>query len=388
MLLEKKLNFDAEYPISCSLLIGDSQIKIIKKMEGLIPLIQESLENKEIILTQFKEVKDKLNRFVDEVYKTHIDSVFLYAGKYQQQHPDMYDLSSPSEVRSINSYAKKLNKVSTEAKKTEMYKKAVEITDELMSLYNIITFLKDHTIKASDKKKQIEDVKQKQEDVWQKKLTNHNDTKKVIELLKETAINIQKKLYSNNIIEINNIIDKYKESIELGQSDYKTVFKNNIFAIIILQSVTERININKDNNNNNRQFRLIDTYEEVVEKEANKMAEEIVGKFVYKNASKISFILFTKDNLDIAGIKNIKLGRGYIECDVECKFKDGSEFTANTSVVLAYSKYNKPFYRYPTLFRYVKLADGTMLSNPSEKRMDEIFAIKKEDKLVERKNKI
>ena len=49
-----------------------------------------------------------------------------------------------------------------------------------------------------------------------------------------------------------------------------------------------------------------------------------------------------------------------------------------TGLVLSYSKYGKPFYRYPTIFQNVKLANGQNMDNPSEENMNKLF-VEKED---------
>jgi hypothetical protein len=110
---------------------------------------------------------------------------------------------------------------------------------------------------------------------------------------------------------------------------------------------------------------------------AKRDAADIVDRFIYKNSGKLSFVLFTKNNMKSVKIENVRLGRGVVECDVLCDFKDGSSFTANNKVVFSYSKLGTPFYRFPTTFRDVKLPDGSRMAKPSEERMDTVFAITK-----------
>ena len=56
------------------------------------------------------------------------------------------------------------------------------------------------------------------------------------------------------------------------------------------------------------------------------------------------------------------------------EFEDGSRFTVQNSIVLSYSVYGKPFYRYPTTFHNVILPNGDKLRNPSEAKIKKEFA--------------
>lgn len=379
--------FNKDYPLALDILKKTGKNRIITDFEKIIPIIESSLKNSEIISTEFADVKYYLNHFVDEAYKELIDKKFLHAGKYAEQPEDLQWLSSPSEVRSIGSYLKKLNKLSPDSKNCEMYAETKKLTDELFNLYEVYNFLKDHTVKASVKKREAKELKEAQDDEWMKKMVNHKDTKKVISLLKDTITSIEDKIYSTRLVDLNYIVEGYKKKVENGDSDYTEIYKKNGFAKMCIQGIVKRVG--KDfSYNAKKEFALVDNYEELIEKQAKDYASEIGNTFVYKNTNKLSYILYTKDNLDTVEISNVSLGSGYIECDLTCKFKDSSEFLANTSVVLSYSKYDKPFYRYPTIFRNVKMADGSKLIESSEERMDEIFAVNDVSSAVVKKNKL
>lgn len=379
--------FNKEYPIAREILETTGSNKILSNFNKVVPVIEKALENSEIISTEFADVKYYLNYFVDESYKQLIDKKFLHGGKYENQPEELQWLSSPHEIRSIGPYLKKLNKLSSETKKSEMFIQTKKLTDELLNLHEVYNFLKDHTVKASVKKKAAKEMKESEENEWMKKLVSHKDTKKVIELLNKTVSDIEDKLYENRLASLQFIVEKYKDSIKNGNSDYLELYKTNGFAKMCIQGLVERTDKNF-RANSKKEFKLVSNYDVLLEKQARDYAQEITSTFVYKNTQKLSYILYTKDNLDQVSINNVSLGNGYIECDLTCKFKDNSEFLANTSIVLSYSKYNKPFYRYPTIFKNVKLPNGSMLSEPSEQKMDEIFATTNVDAVVIKKNKM
>jgi hypothetical protein len=373
-LLKDSPDFKGEYPLAFQAILAGGHPNILKRFEKIIPLIQDCLEKKEIISTQMTDVKYYGNEFVSQAYKSYVDSPFTYAGKYAEQHMDLQMISTPYEIRSIGSFAKKLAKVAPEAKETAMYKAAYELTQELSNFFEVFQYLKEHTIKASDKKKQEKEAKEEIENTWHKELTSHKDSQVVIGLLKEKATLIEEDIYKSHLQDLQATVKIYQKKCLEGESDYTKIFEKNISARMTIQSITERVyDTNENYYSKIRKFKVVHNYQEI-EKEARRYASDIVNHFVYKNASKLSVLLYHKNNLETASINNVSLGRGYVECDIKCEFKDGSEFIANSSVVLSYSKYDKPFYRYPTIFQNVKLPDGSYLSGPSEQKMDEVFA--------------
>jgi hypothetical protein len=62
-----------------------------------------------------------------------------------------------------------------------------------------------------------------------------------------------------------------------------------------------------------------------------------------------------------------------VENSMKFAFEDGSSFTLESSVVYKYSQMGKLFFQYPTRFKNVRLADGTAMKMPSEKKMMEEF---------------
>jgi len=381
------IQFNKEYPIAREALQKAGKNKVLNDFDKFIPMIEKSLENSEIISTEFADVKYYLNQFVNEAYRQFIDERYIYAGKHENQPEELRWLSSPSEIRSIGPYIKKLNKLPDNCKNCDMYNDTKKLSEELTNLFEVYTFLKEHTVKASVKKKEAKDLKEAEENEWMKKLVSHKDTKKVIELLKGTVNDIEGKLFESRLKSLVYIVDNYKKEIEKGNSDYLELYKNNGFIKMCIQGIVERTDTNY-RYNAKKEFKLAENYQELIEKQAKRYAEEITDTFVYKNTHKLSYILYTKDNLDSVSINNVSLGNGYIECDLECQFKDNSEFLANTSIVLSYSKYDKPFYRYPTIFKNVKMPDGSMLKEPSEERMDEIFATNNVSAIDVKKNKL
>lgn len=363
------------YPLIIAILEETKQTKLTQSFISILEKINETIETKEILNPEFNDIKYYINKIVNIVFEKAISSKYCYAGEYEKLPEELQYMSVPYELRSVNSFSKKLDKLS-QYKEEPFLKDSQNICKEFILLTEGYIFMKEHVIKVTEKRKQQKELEKEKEDLWNKNLVNHKDVKKVLDLLNNESKNIHDKLMQNHLQEVLHILDLYKKQCNDGKNDYKEIFKNNIFARIILQNLTER-----KGSYYKPEYELIENYAEKAEEISQKYAQDIVSQFTYKNTQKIGYILTEKNNLKDVSLTNIKLGKGQVECDLNCSFEDNSKFIANTSVVLAYSKYNKPFYRYPTIFREVILPNGESLSNPSEERMEEIFTKETKNKL-------
>ena len=366
--------FDGKFPIAFKAM-EDKQLykRSVTRFESIIPTIKACLDAGEIISNQFDDVKRSINQFVEDAFKAALNEKYFYAGKYQELPADLRDLDSIYEARLIPSYIKKLSKNSN--KNHPMYKEALALAEELLPLASIVDWLKNHKVLASAKRKEIKDAKEE----YDKKYTNHKDTKKLFDLLKKTVETIENDLYKSQLVGLVRVVDNFKEKIKEGDSDYLEIYKKSPYAKSIIQSVVERhasqrVTMRRGEAN---KFELVKDYMEILDKTAKRSAADIIDHFVHKNTGKLSVIMYNKNNLKKVEVKNVRLGRGAVECDVLCEFDDGSSFTANSSVVYAIYKLGNWFYRYPTLFKNVVMPDGKKLPGATEQKMDEIFAIAK-----------
>ena len=100
---------------------------------------------------------------------------------------------------------------------------------------------------------------------------------------------------------------------------------------------------------------------------------EIVDGFVSKNASKLALILQKKGQPKSHEIVKTNIRNGMVENTMKFTFEDTSSFTLESSVIYKYSARGKLFFQYPTRFKTVKLADGSMMKMPSEEKMIKEF---------------
>lgn len=356
-----------DYPLITNLLEDINQDRLNRGFISILEKISETIENKEILNPDFNDVKYYINRIVNAVFKKAISEKYSYAGKYEQLPEELQFLNVPYELRNVSAFSKSLTKLKDYSEEP-FVKESQALCKEFNDLTEGYKFMKEHVIKVTDKRKKEKELEKEQEDLWHKNLVGHKDVKKVLELLNNESKNIHEKLMQSHLKDVLYIIDLFKKHKNEGVKDYREWAKSNVFELITLQQLTERKGTYYE-----PEYQLIENYAQKAEEISDKYAKDIVLQFTFKNTRKIGYILTEKNNMKDVSLSNIKLGRGQVECDVNCSFEDGSKFIANTSVVLAYSKYNKPFYRYPTIFREVVLPNGEPLSNSSEERMEEIF---------------
>ena len=113
---------------------------------------------------------------------------------------------------------------------------------------------------------------------------------------------------------------------------------------------------------------------EVISTRAQRLADEMSQAFIERNLAKLASIVDRKGNF--SGIEQLSrnLSPAGMQGTLRVQFEDGSTFTAQTSVVWSISVLGKPFTRYPVTFHDVMLPDGEQMRDPSEARMNEIFA--------------
>jgi hypothetical protein len=374
-------SLDYKFPIAMKAVESNtSSARYATKFKADIEIIKAAFAAGEIINTQVQPIKDHINYFVKAAFDNSISYDEVRSKNADErstpEFDELYGAMSVWDLRGMVASYKRLQKVSKESKATKVYKDAMALCEELMSLTKVMDHIKAITVKASVKKAEAKAARNEETETYNKKFTDHKDVKKVVAILKQTATDIEQRLYEAQLKNLVRIADDYKAKIkDGGESDYTILYKSSPYSKLVIQGIVKRVG--KTGYYDPKVFELEKDYMAKLEAQAKRTAAEIVDHFVYKNSGKLSYVLYNKNNLKSVEIKNVTLGKGAVECDVVCSFQDGSGFTANSSVVYAVSKLGKFFYRYPTLFRGVTLPDGSKLSGATEQKMDEVFAVTK-----------
>lgn len=111
---------------------------------------------------------------------------------------------------------------------------------------------------------------------------------------------------------------------------------------------------------------LKSNYSDIIEKKIARDLESIMGGFLNKMEIKLTD---TIKNKEIKEFKSEGMYSGY----VSFIFEDGSRFEMENSIEWGRSKFGLSFNRYPCRFKDVYFADGTMMKQPSEAKMQKEF---------------
>ena len=124
-------------------------------------------------------------------------------------------------------------------------------------------------------------------------------------------------------------------------------------------------------------------WKHLIHLKAEQQANDMQEQFVAKNVRKLSSIVETKANIEGKPVVlDVHCYQGVIEGNIKFQFKDSSAFTVRNKIVskmyqAADGQY-ATMYQYPTTFHNATLPTGKrMEGQPSEKEMNEIFAVAK-----------
>ena len=192
-------------------------------------------------------------------------------------------------------------------------------------------------------------------------------SKEIEEELEKIGKGFEKELQENFEDYYEMIIDQYqKDAKKHGVTSTYDLYKSqsNYHLNKILSSFLD--SKYDHNERGGYAYTLKSDYKKILKDTAKQNAKEGVEKFVYKMKMKLSVIVGGR------GI-GVNVDGNHNRNTMSFEFEDGSRFTIQNSIVLSYSIYGKPFYRYPTTFHNVILPNGKKLSNPSEAKIKKEF---------------
>ena len=346
---------------------GAFNYRRLKALTEAAAKIDNALRNGEVISTVFDTIKYEMNIFVDTAFEELIAKKHLHGGQGKTPEEVYWDIGYVNSVQELKFYAKKLSKASPAAKEFAGYPEMVKFNEEFSPIVGLMQWLKDNKVSAAARKKEVSDAKKEESDSWMKKYVGHKDVKKVIDLLTDLTKEKREEIFSNEFKFLNSLADKIVKYIDDNPGVRRMKAYDHFSSTPMLSFLFSRM---VDAN-----MKLTGDWQDFIKKMAQDAADQIIDGFIYKNTGKIAFVIYSKNNMKSVKLENVRIGQGKVESDLHFEFKDGSRFTASSSVVAAVSKYGKWFYRYPTTFHNVVMADGKKLSGPSEQKMEEVFAV-------------
>ena len=107
---------------------------------------------------------------------------------------------------------------------------------------------------------------------------------------------------------------------------------------------------------------------------AKREVDYVRDQFLIKNLKKLDSVVEAKGDFVAIEIIGYHFSMVRLEGNFHLSFKDGASFAVTNTVETAYSIHGKRFYRFPLRFHDVVMTGGVKMAQPSEQRMNEIFA--------------
>lgn len=364
---------DDRFPIIRAALSG----KRLQNFNDAVKTIETAMADGKIANPTFLDVKQTITRAMEAAWIYAVSQPYFY-GKIDQQPADVqalsWDLMYPM-PHNIPSFRKKIAKSRAKGEAVDAMNR---VLDEIEPLAEMIIGLKDKVVKREIKPESEREPK------YQPPRASTNAGEQVIGILRDITNRHYDALVKRYLDGFNDIISSYKEAATNAATNGEALTINKF-------CYNDRLRIYDSN-----AMRILD---EAIEKEPKKTgatgitpvvmradadnrlmmlaqrdADEIRDAFVYKNAKKIVSIIDAKNNFKAIEIINDSISLGGLRSTLRLTFTDGSEFSAKLQAVFSTSVHGKHFVRHPLTFHDVKLPGGTKMGQPSEERMNLIFA--------------
>jgi len=187
-------------------------------------------------------------------------------------------------------------------------------------------------------------------------------SKEIEDELEKIGKGFEKDLQANFEDHYHMLLDKYKADVErTGRTNPHDFYdtKATYGRIQILRHFLE--------GDSRFNYWVAKDYKSRITKLAKQSAKDAVESFVNKMKMKLTKIVGSRDiAVDVSGNSQRN--------SITFEFEDKSGFTVRNSIVLSYSMYGTPFYRYPTTFHNVTIPGGKKMSGPSEAKVKKAFA--------------
>jgi hypothetical protein len=308
--------------------------------------LADAAHKKEIYNSRFNEHKNSLMKGIEYAYKTLFDAIKSDIIKSGQETSDLWSVTSAADINKIAKIYDKMN---------PQNKKATDFVNAIRDIPNAIKSMKPYIKSGREPKAPVPGQ-------FVKPLATLQASKLAIQFMTEATQTFKTELKENVTKQIMTAYNKIKEATLPSDISNDATAQNIASMIFIVRTKDKKKYLELKDDADARVSRLI-----------NDNVDGIVNSFITKNASKLALILQKKDAPKTHKIVKTNIQNGMVENTMQFEFNDGSSFILESSVVYKTSQNGKLFFQYPTRFRNVKLADGTLMTQPSEQKMIKEF---------------
>jgi hypothetical protein len=331
----------------------------------VLPCLNQSIDAQSIANVDYEGCKDVINRLIAEAAKTLVKEAYLNSDRQDEAASDLYYADfSLTRIEGIGKKAAKMDQTNPVARA------ATKLCQEVAPLVPVMTMLKTLIVKG---RKPNPDAPQPYVPPAASKATIDQLTN----ILNEITSDNYQALVTSTQNWLTKLLDAYADKRETmlqanpkAKATPRTLYKNDQGAAHILDQLTDW---------QTGAVKPTDECTRIIKSLSEKSATQMMSGFKEKNLAKLSPIIGEKNNLsEVLKLRAAVRDRTF-EGTLKLEFEDGSNFVVNSQVVWAYhngGNFGRGGWvmRYPTTFHDVILSNGEKMSQPSEEKMNEVFA--------------
>ena len=321
-----------------------------KQYTDVLDLFATALTKGEIYNSDYK---DNYSYGLSRNLETAVSDIrMIYINRAHEK--DTYWNDGPDGLFSIQSIKKHLKHFTKTPKIRQDHPEMVQLLDAIKDLPDALKELKKFIVKGR-KPKEVDP------NAFVKPVPTRDAKGKADEVSKKAVVAFERDLRKSvldSALKDFAILKKVKTKADLPKNENT----RNLAAAIFITSSRY-----KDDS-----LTMKDNADAIVRKIATETVDNIISRFVEKNSSKLATI-FAKKAVKRYKILRHTVHQGMLENIMSFEFEDGSAFILDSQVVYKYTSRGTLFIQFPTRFKSVKMADGTMMKMPSEEKMIKTF---------------
>jgi len=345
-----------------------------KRLDKIIPMIEQALEDKHIWNVDFKDIKDNINRGYYDSYNLISDkfrstkpkgpSREEFESMTTEQRKEYYAIwtpenNAPFEVRGLKKFLRGLSKYDG-----HMKREYDEWANDWLAYLDVGAKLKPFVEKGR-KPNPNAPVK----DRYVAPPTSSGGMNMIRSALKKIVDGQTAKLersFADSYMKYATTFLKERKEKE-SPYDY---FKRDTEG----WKVTQQLVIRKDFDRTSATYEMRDNASGTARKLAESVVKDIVARYLYKNGNKIGSVVERKGGLEKIKVQHGTLQGWGFQGELICEFYDGTRFTVRNKAVYHYNYNGSDYVQFPTTFHQVLWPDGKKSAMLSEKQMNEDWA--------------
>lgn len=327
----------------------------------------------------YNDAKERVNRALEIVWDEHVRAQFLNGGRWESLPREEYELECSINrpmAHTLGSVTKKLDKAGIDSPMTQAMRAVVAAFQPAADL---IAELKD---KGMIRKRETKAETEAREAPFRAPVVDSAPKAKIRALLTQIAETCRVALTARFRDQTQSLVTHYLVSPEVeyvsyGRTEYLTPYgffvgrhKKNQMAQDPQAAALVESFIHYPRNGRPTAKPGVD---DLIIARAEKDADDVIRFFIEKNLGKLASIIEAKGGFETAELVNDSISQGGLEGTIVVTFADSSRFVVSNAVVWHRNQYGTSYNRFPCTFHAVRLPNGEMMKQPSEKRMHDVF---------------